>query len=342
MDTPQADLYSDCAHPEAQIASSPFPSQSGSSESTLLPSSDVTLGAPGIAVVSTHHLHSLRPAVAVAIGVVLAVLVGSVGSAHASWKHFAGLFRFDAANSLGATDLHELDQLTPQQQAEALLELAGGNTDGALEQISERLDNWRGKISWDAEFAAQAASALNSNNLHVRAAGIEVELVAYGLQKNSSTVDALLKDAASADHARKVWALWALGLLANRGVEPERVTQILTAHLSDSDEDSRRWSVDSLALVGTTPTIEIFLRTLHDDPSPSVRERAACSLAESGMLTQEQRATAVPQLLIFSADPTLDSQTHAWTFQALGDITHQRLPNDATAWRTWYTASNLN
>ena len=32
----------------------------------------------------------------------------------------------------------------------------------------------------------------------------------------------------------------------------------------------------------------------------------------------------------------LDAQTHAWAFQALGDITGQRLPQDSAAWRNWY------
>jgi hypothetical protein len=78
---------------------------------------------------------------------------------------------------------------------------------------------------------------------------------------------------------------------------------------------------------------------MHDDPSPTVRERAACSLAESGMFTREQRLAAVPQLLNYSDDPSLDARTHGWAFQALGDITQQRLPNDSAAWRSWYQTS---
>ena len=70
-----------------------------------------------------------------------------------------------------------------------------------------------------------------------------------------------------------------------------------------------------------------------------VRERAACSLAESGMLTHEQRLAAVPQLISYSDDPALDAQTHALAFQALAGITKQRLPNDSAAWRTWYEKS---
>jgi hypothetical protein len=44
----------------------------------------------------------------------------------------------------------------------------------------------------------------------------------------------------------------------------------------------------------------------------------------------------VPQLINYSDDPALDAQTHAWAFQALADITKQRLPNDTAVWRIWY------
>ena len=130
--------------------------------------------------------------------------------------------------------------------------------------------------------------------------------------------------------------------MGNRGVETDRVVQVLTAHLKDSrnnSDDSRRWAVEGLALVGTTSTIAVLLETMHDDRSPLVRERAACSLAESGMLTHEQRLMAVPELINYSSDPALDAQTHAWAFQALNDITKQHLPNDSGAWRKWYENS---
>jgi len=130
--------------------------------------------------------------------------------------------------------------------------------------------------------------------------------------------------------------LWALGLLGNRGVETGRVVEVLSSHLKDSEEDSRRWAVEGLALAGTSETVPVLLQVMHDDPAPSVRELAACSLAESGMFTPEQRMSAVPQLVNYTDDSSLDAQTHAWAFQALGEITHERLPNDSAAWRNWY------
>jgi hypothetical protein len=172
--------------------------------------------------------------------------------------------------------------------------------------------------------------------MRVRESGVEVELAAYGLSKNSASLEYLLHMAESSDHAQKVWALWALGLMANRGVEQGQIVELLSSHLHDADPDSRRWAVEGLALSGSDAAIQPLLATMHDDTSPMVRERAACSLAESGLFTQEQRMSAVPQLLTYADDPALDTQTHNWAFQALGDIAHQRLGHDSAAWRKWY------
>jgi HEAT repeat protein len=233
-------------------------------------------------------------------------------------------------------DTQQLDGMKPQKQAENLLELAIGQSDGAVEQISSRVDRWQGRLKWSPQIATLTTTALNSNDLRVRESAVEIELAAYGLGKDSASLDYLLKKAESKDHAQKIWALWALGLLGNRGVASEQVVQVLTAHLKDSDEESRLWAVEGLALVGTSQTIGPLLKTMHDDASPRVREGAACGLAQSGTLTQDQRMAAVPQLLKYTDDPTLDAKTHAWAFQALGEITRQRLPNNTAAWREWY------
>jgi HEAT repeat protein len=284
---------------------------------------------------------------ALAIGGLLAVLVGSIGSARAGWSRSAKTkaanllsLRGDVASPLASTkDSRQLDRLRPQKQAETLLELAVGKSDGAVDQISSRVDRWQGKLKWNSQIATLTTAALNSSDMRVRESGIEVELAAYGLAKNSASLDYLLQTAESPDRAQKIWALWALGLMGNRGVETDRIVQVLTAHLKDSDEESRRWAVEGLALVGDTKTIEPLLLAMHDDPSPVVRERAACSLATSGMLTREQRLSAVPRLLNYTDDPSLDARTHAWAFQALADITRQHLPNNSAAWRSWYDSA---
>jgi hypothetical protein len=83
-----------------------------------------------------------------------------------------------------------------------------------------------------------------------------------------------------------------------------------------------------------------LLSVFRDDPLANIRERGACGLAQSGMLSEKQRRRAVPKLLEFADDPSLDSQTREWVFQALRDITGQSLPHDAAAWRNWYAHNN--
>jgi HEAT repeat protein len=238
-----------------------------------------------------------------------------------------------------AKDVRQLAEMQEQKQAETLLELAVAQKAGATEQISSHVDRWQGKLTWNSRMANLTAAALDSNDMRVREAGVEVELAAYGLAKNSASFQYVLQMMESDKHAEKMWALWALGLMGNRGVQQDQVIELLISHLKDSEEDSRRWAVEALALVGTDSTIEPLLRTMHDDPSPLVRERAACSLAQSGMLTPEQRMSAVPQLLTYTDDASLDAPTHQWAFHALNDITHQHLPNDSAAWRRWYEST---
>ncbi len=322
---------------------------------TLGPSSDIATGATHASAKETsarsQFARRIGPSVAIAAGVLMALLVGNVGSALAAWNHIASLFsshdRPEVANS-SRIATRDLDRQQPQAQAEALLERAVSRDDNAPDQITSRVDQWRGRLKWDSRLSTLTTAALNSTDMHVRTSAVEVELAAYGLTKSESSLDNLVEQSNSSDHARKIWALWTLGLMGNRGVETERVVEVLSSHLQNkdknnkNDEDSRRWAAEGLALVGTASTITPLLQAMHDDPSPLVRERAACSLAQSGMLTQEQRLTAVPQLLNYTDDPSLDAQTHAWAFQALTDITGQRLPNDSAAWRNWYASSHTD
>lgn len=308
---------------------------------TLGPGSDITVSAPQSNTGSARQPANPKrfaPIFAAMIGVLAALFAGNIGNAHAAW---AKLFSVRAAAPAPATakDIRQLDRMRPQKQAEALLELAVGNSEGAVDQISSRVNRWQGKVQWSPQIAQLTTAALNSNDIRVRESGIEVELAAYGLGKNTASLDYLLRTADSSDHARKTWALWALGLMGNRGVGRDRVDQALTAHLKDADADSRRWAVEGLALSGATETIEPLLQTMHDDPSPNVRESAASSLAESGMFTHQQRLRAVPRLVAYTDDPSLDAQTHGWAFQALTDITHQHFGNDSNAWRNWYEST---
>ncbi|HEV8525490.1 MAG TPA: HEAT repeat domain-containing protein, partial [Terriglobales bacterium] len=183
-------------------------------------------------------------------------------------------------------------------------------------------------------------TALNSNDLRVRAAAIEVDIAARNLEKTSATVDWLEPAARFGEQGPRANVLWDLGLLGSRGIEPERAFQILLASIHDPNVNIRYWAVEGLAYLGTDETITPLLEAFHDDPSPMIRERAACGLAQSGMLSEKQRRSAVPRLLDFSDDPSLDPETRKWVFQALRDITGQTLPHDPPAWRNWYSTSD--
>jgi HEAT repeat protein len=304
---------------------------------TLGPGSDIPGLGPRNAPSPASRNSALRSAhlIAAVVGISAALIVGMT-KAHPIWPNLVPARSKEPAS---ARDLPQIDRMKPQNQAETLLELAVGHSEGAVDQISSRVDRWNGQVQWNSQIASLTTAALNSNDMRVRESGVEVELAAYGLAKNAASLEFVLKNVDSHDHSQKIWALWALGLMANRGVESERIVRLLADHLKNNDPDSRRWAVEGLAVAGSDQAIQPLLATIHDDTSPMVRERAACSLAESGMFTHDQRMTAVPQLLNYTDDPALDAQTQGWAFQALGDITHQRLPRDSAAWRNWYESA---
>ena len=287
---------------------------------------------------------SWRILFAVAAGILLAVFFAT-GSARAAFEQVTRFLTLQGKPEsaspavLSAHEIEGLDRKSPQQQAELLLERAVNHYEGANDQISTRMEGWWGKLKLTPHFNSLITTALNSNDLRVRAAGIELDLAAMGAVKAPATVERLAQQAENGPRSQRVWALWELGLLGNRGVVPERVNEILVSQISDSDPEVRHWAVEGLAYLGTNETIAPLLRAFHDDPSPIVRERAACSLAQSGMLTQEQRHSVIPHLLDYADDASLDAQTHGWVYQALRDITGQNLPNDSGSWRNWYSSS---
>jgi len=273
---------------------------------------------------------------AAGIGMFAAIVAGTMSSSH---RGVARLLDSGKSNQTTPATSGQVDGMRAQRQAESLLEEAVGHSPGAVEEISSRVDQWKGQVQWTPQIANLTTAALNSNDMQVRESGVEVELAAYGLSKNSQSLEYLLKTVESPDHAQKIWALWALGLMANRGVQTDRIVEVLRSHLQDSDVDSRRWAVEGLALSGSDVAIDTLLKTIHGDAAAEVRERAACGIASSGMFTAEQRMRTVPQLLNYADDASLDAQTHAWVFHALSDITQQKFGNDAAAWRGWYEST---
>ncbi len=286
----------------------------------------------------------MRAPWAVLVGVLAALAVVSIdsGVARAGWQQLSQYLPLQGKAEPASPAIlseHEAERLnheSPQRQAESLLERAINHYEGATDQIAGRVDGWHGQIKLSPQLSSLITTGLNSNDLHVRAATIEVDLAALNVAKTSESINRLERQAQAGPQQQRIWALWTLGLLGNRGVEPERVNEVLSSGLRDSDPEIRHWAVEGLSYLGTDETLEPLLKTFHDDPSPMVRESAACGLAQSGMLSEQQRRSIVPRLLDFAEDTSLDAQTHSWVYHALRDITAQNLPPNPAAWRSWY------
>jgi len=236
---------------------------------------------------------------------------------------------------LSSHEVEEIDALPPQGQAGRLLERAINHYDGASKMIAEHVDGWRGNIEMDQRLDGLFRTAIDANDLRVRAAAVELYLAAYNIEKTPEVLDRTMA-ACDADSDGRTYRLFVVGLLGNRGVDPRRALDYLLRWSNDPDDEARRWAVEGISMLGTDDSIAPLLRIFHDDPSPVIRERAACGLAQHGMLTARQRFTAIPELLRFADDPSLDEKTRGWVFQALTDISGQRLGNDPRDWRDWW------
>ena len=241
-----------------------------------------------------------------------------------------------SASVLSEHHLEALQSMPPQQQAELLLERAINRYRGASDEIVARAPGWLGHLKPTSRLESLFRMAINSDDMRVRTAAIELNVSARGLSRSSETIDRLEPDARAGAQGPRANALWDIALLGNRGIQPDRALEIIRSGVHDPNENVRYWAVESLAFLGTDEVIEPLLQIFHDDPSAMIRERAACGLAQSGMLNEQQRWRAVPRLLDYAEDPSVDPMTRSWVFQALRDITGQSLPADAAAWRNWY------
>ncbi|HLQ51483.1 MAG TPA: HEAT repeat domain-containing protein [Terriglobales bacterium] len=248
----------------------------------------------------------------------------------------AGLPVAATHSKLSEHEIEYINSRPPQEQMERLLSAAVNHDIGATEMIKEKVAGWHGHLARSKQWQVLSDTALYSNDLRVRAAAIEVELAVNNVDKSRETAMGLWRTGEDNVKSRP-FSAWELGMLANRGVAPDLVQEWLESWVHDPDQQTRFWSVEGLAHIGTDSTIKDFLDVLRNDPSMEVRERAGCSLAKSGMLTREQRIKAVPGLIDLSDDPNLNDITRTWVYQALREITDVNLPNDPAAWRNWYS-----
>ena len=229
--------------------------------------------------------------------------------------------------------------IDPASQAEAeqvLTRVAAGDS-AAVEQVFSLSAGWTGKTGRTPKAEQLITTALNSHDMRMREAAIQAVLTMDGIPVNQVGLD-MLKQAVG-NPEQRAWALWNLGALGNRGVDPMHTAKIVEAYLSDPDVNTRTNAVNGLGLIATDETVPVLLDRFRNDPSPVVQEAAACAMAESGMYTHVQRMAAAASLVGWLDDSLLTTQQRTWAVHALSDISGQSLGNDSPAWRQWYDAS---
>lgn len=223
-----------------------------------------------------------------------------------------------SSGKLSEHEMEEIAAMSAQDQVERLLERAINHYGGAAEEIAKRADGWTGKIHATPKLDAMTSTAYFANDLRVRAIALEIWLALYRYHKTPEAVEDLIRELAST--GRKYFILSNLGILGNRGVEPEKVFSTVLLYVNDPDPETRSGAINALGLLGTEETIPQLLRIFQTDASFDLRERAACNLADSGMLPRELRKKAVPELQRMSQDPNADARMKSWVGQALREI----------------------
>jgi hypothetical protein len=276
--------------------------------------------------------------------VLLLVIVLKPATARATILQVANLFSAKSKSSpasgsntgaiLETRDARGIASQPPQAQAETLLQQAIGGSSAALDELSSRTPDWQGQLTMTPRLTGLLDSAVNANDMNVRSEALDLELAANNMAKTPEAEDALIARI-DKEPASRPWGLWMLGALANRGVETNHALVVLAGYAHDPDANTRYWAATGIALVGSDPTVPLLLQILRNDASPQVREVAGCGLAQAGMLTKEQRRRAVPALVRYAGDASLDAATRTWVYQALRDITGANVANDPAAWRGW-------
>jgi hypothetical protein len=272
-------------------------------------------------------LSAVGPRILIVYGIILIVALSAIRLGHLKNGRVSRSTRSSSSKAARSIDA------TAQNEIEGLLARIAAGDRAAATDLLERASSWRGKTQRTESTDRSIDIAFNLPDLHQREAAIEAALALDGIPKSEAGVKTL--EAQLPTSAGRPWALWMLGALGNRGVDPVHAAKIVGSYIDSRDAGTRAAAVNALAVLGTDETIPMLLDRFRNDPSPVVQERAACSLAESGMYTQEQRLVAAATLVSWLDDSLLSPQQHTWTIQALGDIAHQHFGDDSAAWRSW-------
>ena len=308
---------------------------------------DVVSALVGIEKASAPHAITVPPATAswfASNGVVIIFLAGvMVVSVLLAWgvkvagrKIFASLAT-QSQHRISRRAASRVDATT-QAEAEGILMRVAAGDSGASEQVFSVASGWTGRTARTPKAEQSITAALNSHDVRAREAAIRAVLALDGITADEAGLE-MLKEAVG-NPSQRAWALWNLGALGNRGVDPMHTAKIIEAYMSDPDVNTRANAVNGLSLVGTDETVPMLLDRFRNDPSPAVQERAACALAESGMYVHKQRLVAAASFVAWLDDSLMTAPQRMWALHALRDISGQDHGNDSAAWRQWYEGTH--
>lgn len=233
-------------------------------------------------------------------------------------------------------DVERLGAMPAQAQAEELLERAIGHDTRALKLFDHLQDGWVGHLSMTDRMKQLERRSEFSKDLRVRYANVDINLALEGWQKNEQSANQLMERART-DPQHRAWAVYYLGMLAGRGVDYDRIHEVLLNYArNDKDAIVRQWAVEGMRFLGKDEVLDELFISFTEDPSNSVRDRAGCNISDCGIFTRKQRMRMVPQLIDLALNPRTTGQMRTWTFLALQEITDVNLPADALAWSRWY------
>src|SRR5262249_36950261 len=134
-----------------------------------------------------------------------------------------------------------------QVSAERMLGKLAANESGAADMVLDQSTSWLGRTHRTPKADQSILIALNLPDLHVREAAIAAELALDAVPQSEAGLN-MLKEALG-DPSQRVWALWMMGALGNRGVDPVHTAKIFESYLNDPDVNVRAAAVNGLAML---------------------------------------------------------------------------------------------
>src|SRR5262249_10006180 len=125
--------------------------------------------APYIDVMDATGARKGHPVIAVIGAATIGALVFSTSGARAAWDEISRFLTLQgkpepaSANVLSEHEIDAFDSMTPQAQAELLLERSINHYAGANDQIAARAKHWRGHVTLNTRLNNLFVTAINSD-----------------------------------------------------------------------------------------------------------------------------------------------------------------------------------